>query len=262
MRKINLSIIVVNYRSRAYLEKCLASIFAKIGFGVSLEVIVVNNDAESEMRGLAALFPGIKIIQNSENNGFGGANNLGAKEALGEILLFLNPDTEIIYHNVEDVMAEFENDSALGILGSGLMTSDGKIQKWTSGSKVSLWSVLRNNLKNSNNDKLWQNQKRLEVFWVAGTAMFISKALFLELHGFDVNFFMYFEDVDICNRTHLFGKKVVYFPKFLVLHHGGKSFLARKEQKKKYYQSQDYYFQKHFGWFQLGLLKFLRFFSL
>ena len=115
MRKIKLSIIIVNYQSRAYLEKCLASIFAKINLTSSYEIIVVNNDIKSELDGLNILFPTIKIIQNSKNNGFGSANNLGAKEARGEVLLFLNPDTEIITQNISSVLAEFENLSLIHI---------------------------------------------------------------------------------------------------------------------------------------------------
>lgn len=261
MREIKLSIITVNYKSRAFLEKCLASIFAKIDTSVPFEVIVVNNGAEAEMEGLARVFPSVIIIQNSKNNGFGSANNLGAKKAKGEILFFLNPDAEIISQNISLVVAEFENNPILGILGSRLMESSGRVQKWSAGAKITLGNILKNNLQKASDEKYWQSKEKIEVFWVAGTALFIRRASFLQLEGFDENFFAYFEDVDLCNRTHLLGKKVIYFPEFSVMHHGGKSFLEKKEQKKGYYQSQDYYFQKHFGCFQAIVLKILRFFS-
>lgn len=261
MRKIKLSIIIVNYQSRAYLEKCLASIFAKINLTSSYEIIVVNNDIKSELDGLNILFPTIKIIQNSKNNGFGSANNLGAKEARGEVLLFLNPDTEIITQNISSVLAEFENNQALGILGSRIITTDGIVQNWIAGAKIDLLNVLGNNFKQTKNKQCWQNTKQTEVFWVAGTAMFITEKLFGQLGGFDEKFFMYFEDVDLCNRAQALNKKVIYFPDFSVLHHSGKSFLAKKKQKKCYYLSQDYYFRKHLGFFQATLLKLLRFFS-
>ena len=99
--QVKLSIIIVNYKSRAYLEKCLASIFSKLDSNiVSYEVIVVNNSFEQELVGLKSAFPNIEIIQNQKNSGFGNANNLGAKEAQGELLFFLNPDTEIITNDI------------------------------------------------------------------------------------------------------------------------------------------------------------------
>jgi hypothetical protein len=261
MQKIKLSIIVVSYESRGYLEKCLASIFAKIDCSMPFEVIVVNNGAKEDVDGLEGTFLGIKIIQNSRNSGFGSANNLGARAASGEIIFFLNPDAEIISQNIALVIREFESDPDLGILGSRLIESTGNVQKWSVGAKISLWSILRNNLKKTQDEKYWQSRKKVEVFWVAGTALFVRRAVFLQLDGFDEQFFAYFEDADLCNRAHFFDKKVVYFPEFSVLHHGGKSFLVKKEQKKSYYASQDYYFQKHLGFFQTRLLKLLRIFS-
>lgn len=261
MRKVKLSIIIVNYKSRDYLEKCLASVFVKIDTSVPFEVIVVNNGAEVEMEGLADAFSGVIIIQNAKNSGFGGANNLGAKEAKGEILFFLNPDAEIISFDISLITRELEDDPTLGIIGAKLVESSGNVQKWSAGAKITLGSILKNNLQKSGDEKYWQSSEKVEVFWVAGTALFVPRALFLQLGGFDEQFFAYFEDVDLCNRVHLLGKKVLYFPAFSVRHHGGKSFLVKKTQKKQYYQSQDYYFQKHFGWFQASLLKLLRFFS-
>lgn len=261
MRKIKLSIIIVNYKSRAYLEKCLTSIFAKIAVTLPYEVIVVNNDLKSELDGLVVLFPAVKIIQNSQNSGFGSANNLGAKEAQGDLLFFLNPDAEIMTKNILSVLDEFENNQSLGIIGSRIMTPKGKIQKWIAGTKITLWSVLRNNFKLIADNKYWQSTKPVKVFWVAGTALFITRKLFEQLNGFDEKFFMYFEDVDLCNRAQMHNKEVLYFPDFSVLHYSGKSFAVKKKQKKQYYLSQDYYFKKHLGFFQTSLLKIMRFFS-
>lgn len=251
----------MNYRCRSYLERCLASVFAKNNPGVPIEVIVVNNGAVAEMEGLATPYPGIKIIQCGVNKGFGSANNLGANAATGEMLFFLNPDAEIISEGFSEIIRAYEKDSEIGILGSRLVLPDGNVQPWIAGAKISLWNILANNLNCVRDRCYWQSKKPIEVFWVAGTALFIPRKLFLRLKGFDSNFFMYFEDVDLCYRTQLLGKKVMYFPDFLVLHHGGKSFLAKKNQKKAYYLSQDYYFRKHLGLFQAVLLKILRLFS-
>ena len=254
---MKISIIIVNYQSRVYLEKCLNSVFLKIN--TPFELIVVNNGLEDELRGLNNSFPAIKVIQNFENNGFGGANNLGAKEAQGELLFFLNPDTEIISEEISLVVAEFDKNPNLGILGSKIMTPEGAVQRWTVGARINLLSVLKNNLKIITDKQYWQSLEKKSVFWVAGTALFIRRELFLRIGGFDSQFFMYFEDVDLCNRVQLSGKTVLYFPSFSVLHHGGKSFSGKEWQKKQYYKAQDQYFRKNLGFFQASCLSVLRF---
>jgi hypothetical protein len=88
--------------------------------------------------------------------------------------------------------------------------------------------------------------------------MFIRKELFEKLKGFDENFFMYFEDVDLCRRVRNLGYKILYYPEFIIKHFGGKSFDSKKEQQELYYKSQDYYFQKHFGKIKVNLLKLIR----
>jgi hypothetical protein len=259
--KMKLSIIIVNYNSRVYLERCLSSVFAKLKNQNEWEVIIVNNGNERELLGLKDFFPKIKIRQNQRNTGFGGANNLGAQMAQGELLFFLNPDTEMVSQNISQVLDEFKKEPELGILGSKLETIAGVTQKWTAGNEIGFWNVLKNNLGISSDRKYWQSEKKIEVAWVAGTAFFIRKELFLQLDGFDSRFFMYFEDADLCRRARLLGKKVVYFPLFSIMHHGGKSFLERKKQKKAYYQSQDFYFKKHRGFFEQWILKILRSFT-
>lgn len=258
---MKLSIIIVNYRSRAYLEKCLSSIFTKIKPDFSFEVLVVNNGVAEELVGLAELFSKIKIIQNTSNDGFGGANNFGAKEAQGEFLFFLNPDAEIFSANFSEVLAEFETDPALGVLGIKLIDIKGEVQDWIAGGEISLGNILKNNFGRIADKKYWQSDEKIAVSWVAGTAFFMRKSLFLQLGGFDDKFFLYFEDADLCQRARDLGKGVVYFPAFSVLHHGGKSFSDKGKQKKAYYLSQDYYFKKHRGFFESLFLRILRFFS-
>ncbi|MFZ2193850.1 MAG: glycosyltransferase [Candidatus Moraniibacteriota bacterium] len=258
MQKVKLAIIIVNYKSQAYLKSCLDSIFAKIDPLVMLEVIVVNNDIESDLTSIQVAYPVVRIIQNKNNQGFGGGNNLGAKIARGDFLLFLNPDTEIINTNILELLKEFTKNPEIGIIGSQLLTTDDVVQEWSMGSELSLWGILKNKFKKEDTFR-GKNIKKQSVGWVAGTALFIRRELFKKIDGFDEQFFMYFEDVDLCLRVRKLGKKVLYFPDFTILHYGGKSYNEKKIQKKQYYRSQDYYFQKHLGIFQLSLLRILRF---
>ena len=251
---MKLSIIIVNYQSRTYLERCLQSVFTKIKLAEEFEVIVVNNGFEQELAGLAVLFPQLKIVQNQQNLGFGHGNNAGAKIAQGEILFFLNPDAEIISADIFAVLHEFEKNNNIGIIGSRLLTENKITQDWSAGVEINLARVLKNNL----GQKEVLGEERQELAWVSGTAMFVRKSLFEKLGGFDSRFFMYFEDVDLCFRARKLGQIVLYCPAFSVLHHGGKSYGEKRTQKKNYYESQDYYFQKHYGNAKARLLKILR----
>ena len=255
MQTIKLTIIIVNYNSRTYLEKCLVSLFEKTDSSL-FEIIIVNNGKENELKGLIDIFPLISIIQTKNNLGFGSANNLGAKKARGEILLFLNPDTQIIFADFQKIHKKFKTTKDIGIAGGKLIDENGNQQEWSFGMEITLKQILKNKLSSQNASK---NKMKENPDWVSGTALFVSKKLFEELNGFDEKFFMYFEDVDLCKRARKKNKQVVCLSDFSILHYGGKSYCQKNTQKKQYYLAQDYYFKKHSGRIHLFCLKFLRF---
>ncbi|MFA4817781.1 MAG: glycosyltransferase family 2 protein [Parcubacteria group bacterium] len=235
-----LSIIIVNYQSEKYLAKCIFSIKEKI-LAVEYEIIVVNNDdldiqCPSEAR----------LINTGKNIGFGAACNLGARMAQGEILCFLNPDTEIVSENILNLLSEFEKDKKLAIVGPRLVRENGKTQWWCAGEEFTLWRLIKNNIGLIDSKKIWESQKDVAADWVSGAALFVKKEIFEKVEGFDEDFFMYFEDIDLCRRARQLGYKVLYFPKFTIKHFGGKSFLDKKTQKAYYYKSQRRYFRKYF----------------
>lgn len=255
--KIQLSVIIVNFRSEHNLGECIASIYDKLDFG-GKEIIIVNNDEKETLEAIRDRFPEVRIIKSDKNIGFGSANNLGVRSAEGEFLLFLNPDARILSGKLEDIFQEFDEENNLGILGTRLVTKEGKTQKWSAGGKIDLLDVLRNNLGFPKNEKIWASPVKREVAWVAATALFIRKALFKKIEGFDEKMFMYFEDIDLCMRINDLGYKVLYFPNFSVLHLGGESYKNQKDQKKHYYTSQDYYFKKHCDKAQYYAIKALK----
>lgn len=239
-----LSIIIVNFQSEHNLEGCIASIYNKLSFS-NKEIIIVNNDKGETLEMIKSKFPEIKIVESGKNIGFGRANNLGARNAEGKFLLFLNPDARILSEKMEAVFEEFNKDGNLGAIGARLVTKEGKIQEWSAGEKIDLFDILRNNLGFPKNKKIWTSPNKREVAWVAATALFIRRSLFEKIDGFDEKMFMYFEDIDLCTRIIGLGYKVLYFPNFSVLHLGGESYKNRKDQKRHYYASQGYYFKKH-----------------
>lgn len=254
---MKLSIIIINYRSKDYLKKCLNSIrnYLKKNNDFNFEVILVNNDKESLSNFRKKYQFSVKIIDLKKNIGFGAANNLASKKASGEFLLFINPDIELKDSSLSKLALLLRKFPELGIVGPRIVEANKNLpQPWTCGKKTSLLNIL---FRNSIN-KPWNKNKPTEVDWVSGTALIIGKKLFKELGGFDEKFFMYFEDQDLCLRAKKKKRKILFYPLVKIYHFNGKSWENTKDKKYHFYKSQDYFFQKHHGKFQASLLKTLR----
>lgn len=253
------SIVIVNYKSEHILNRCLASIYKKLGEKNNFEIIIVNNDIKERLGLIQEAFPETKILNMDKNYGFGAGNNIGAKIAQGEFILFLNPDTEIISDNIADVFSLFSRDSEIGIIGGGLVNFQDKIQEWSAGFETNLIELVKNKLGFSKSKKIWQSEKNQLVDWVSGAVFFIKKEIFEKVGGFDEDFFMYFEDMDLCKRVRNAGKKILFYPAFCVKHKSGESYSQEeKKQKKDYYKSQEHYFKKHKSKLETWLVCILR----
>lgn len=249
-----ISIIIVNFRSDQYLRECIASLYnfeKKEGF----EIIIINNEIEIDLQEVMVLYPEIKIINNDKNRGFGQAVNIGVEKACGEFILFLNPDTEFMESIFSTVKKEFLVDEKVAVISPRVSEKNGGKQKWLFGKRFSLLNLLKNNLFGDPEKDISQKK---EVDWVSGASMFVRKKDFLLASGFDENFFLYLEDMDLCLRLKKLDKKIIYLPEVKTRHLGGGSGIEEEERKKQYYISQDYYFKKHFGPFQASLVKIFR----
>jgi GT2 family glycosyltransferase len=250
---MELSIIIVNYRSRNYLNQCLRSIekhIKKDPFAKMFEVILVNNDKESLFLKENFNFP-VKIIQQNINRGFGASNNIGAEEATGSYLFFLNPDTLLSGSGLWK-MLEYAKEKRLGAIGPKIiLAEENRPQPWTCGKKTNLWKILFKNTLN----KPWNRKKITPVDWLSGTALLLERTSFKKVGGFDEKFFMYFEDQDLCLRLKKIGKKNMFYPLYQIIHFDGKSWKEKKEKKASFYASQDYFFSKHNPRWQLFALK-------
>lgn len=252
------SIIIVNYNSQNFLEKCLVSIQKKIisqKLISKIEVLVVNNDKKNiELKKRFKL--NLKIIENDTNLGFGRACNVGAQKAKGEILFFLNPDTQLQQSSFKDIYQMFTKNSKLAIIGVNMIDfKSKKTQPWINGKKTSLLKILLKKLTK----KYWNSLKPLYLDWVSGGGMFVKKSLFEKINGFDEKFFMYFEDQDFCLRLKDQGFLCLFYPNFKIIHHNGKSWKNNfQNQKSAYYQSQKYFFKKHFPKWYYYIFKLLK----
>lgn len=253
-----ISIIIVNYRSSDCLLVCLESLQESLEKHIYCEVIVVNNDEAENPKETCGRFFSVRLINNRSNIGFGSAVNRGAKHARGNFLVILNPDTRVQKGFFSKLLEEFVQNEKMAILGPRLYTSSGHIQEWSTGREVTFWDLLRNNAGIPRSKKVWESSTKREAHWVSGAALAIRKKVFEKLGGFDENFFMYFEDIDLCKRARALGKKVYYCPNISVFHAEGGSRMQKKDRKRIYYASQEYYFEKYYGKMATWLVRVLR----
>lgn len=239
-----LSLLFVNYRSVSLLKQAIASWESPLK-DFQYEIIVVNNDPDENEAIEKLALPGKVIVKNlGKNIGFGAANNVAATLAQGEWLFLLNPDTEYAAGSIEGLLPVLDAypDSLGGVC---LIDGRGKEEPWSGGRFPTLWKLARHHLAGIPSQALWNQSKFVETDWVSGAALLISRENFKRLDGFDENFFLYFEDVDLARRAKQNGLMVWRSPALTVRHRGGASHSEHSQQKQIYYQSEQRYFSKH-----------------
>ena len=146
----------------------------------------------------------------------------------------------------------FDQKSKIGVALPKLITGDGEVQKGAFGKEPTLWNIL--NRVNTTYSLRKPDQTQI-VDWVSGASLFIRKKLFDKIGGFDPQYFMYFEDVDLCKKAKDAGYKIFYNPEVSITHLGGKSIALPKDRKVKYYDSMEKFYKKHYGKIRLVILK-------
>ncbi len=233
-----LSIIYVNYRSARVLSLSIRSLAASLN-GVPAEIIVVNNDPSERLILERLSAHHSLILFHSQNVGFAAGANIGAKIARGDILFFLNPDTEILSGDFPHMLEFCLKEKHIGALGAILISEKGTEEKGSFGRRASLLRSILAKLP------FFSNRQAHRIEWVSGGALFTPRVVFESLSGFDERFFLYFEDMDYCARATRFGKKIDRIDCFRVKHRGGESFSKRREQKFRYYESQERFYCKN-----------------
>ncbi len=250
------SLLFVNYRSAHLLKQAITS-WERPLEDIPYEVVVVNNDP-SENEAIAALASTkVKIENLNENVGFGKANNRGALLAEGEWLFLLNPDTEYKGGSIEALFPVLDAyPHSLG--GIRLVDEEGKNEVWSGGDFPTLRRLIQHHLFGIPKRGLWNQPVFTETDWVSGAALLITRESFKKLGGFDEEFFLYFEDVDLAKRAKKKGLSVWRSPVITVGHKGGASHGEQKKQKQSYYASERRYFLKHRPWFEARSFLFLQ----
>ncbi len=206
------------------------------------EIILIDNAStdSSTIEYCQSIRNTITVITNNSNVGFGQANNQGAHIAKGEILFFLNNDTIFTEPVFDTVQKHFQEFPKCGIVGVSLKNSDNTFQIST-GIFPSIVGELRT-IRQSKSKKIPTN-----IEWVSGAALAIRKELFQVVGGFDENYFMYFEDADLCKRVMQLGFSIDYEQNCSIIHLGGRSWKWNVVSPivYEYRRSQILFYKKH-----------------
>ena len=211
-----ISVIIVSYRSGDVIDGCLRSIREQNDLGDELEVILVEQSPEEDLyRYLTAEYPEVTVIR-AENRGFGAGNNLGAAQAQGEILFFLNPDTVVESPVFAFIRDQFAQDPRMGLAGVRLLSPEGEQISWN----MRFPYGLANKLKYV----LYRRMDRFDSrqMYIEGADLIIRGEAFRKAGGFDEKIFMYGEELDICERIRRAGYTIRYFPERTIRHLQGK----------------------------------------
>lgn len=231
MSDIKLSIIILNYRSLEFISSCINSIMRyppKIGY----EIIIVDNDSQDgKFDEFSEIYKNVECIKNSGNFGYSSGSNLGAEGAIGEYLLFLNPDTELTDSPAIDTMIEYANTHQdVGLISCRKIKLGNKIEREQT--FISAWltlGLIRSLYKKLNSKKIEQQlQKNDNIWhpeWLTGSLFFIPAEVFKQVKGLsEQDYWMYFEEMDIANKITSINKTITLIRNVEIRHqHGGSS---------------------------------------
>lgn len=256
--KPDLSIIIVNWKVRYLLEKCLDSIYAYAG-KYNIEVVVIDNDSRDGTAEMVMVqYPEVIMIALPSNNGFAKANNLGIKRSSSDLVMLLNPDTEITAGFFDKIFDYFHKNPEVGVVGPQILNPDRTNQPSVRSfptllSQILILLKLRNIIKDKTPglknylqfDFDYQQEQTVEQ--IMGAAMIIRRKILDEIGLLDEKFFIWFEEVDFCKRAHDAGIIIKYLPTAKIIHHSGASFDRAKILQKQliFNKSLLHYFWKH-----------------
>jgi N-acetylglucosaminyl-diphospho-decaprenol L-rhamnosyltransferase len=231
---LTLSVIIVNWNVRDVLRDCICSLQQQILLpSHEWELIVVdNNSSDGSAEMVKANFLNAIVLANTENLGFAKANNQAFRISSGKYTLLLNPDTIILDHAVDRMLELMQARPDVGALGCCLLNEDGSFQRWTGGSSPNLlnvachfllaYKVLPAGILPRPIYLEHEPACDLEVGWVSGACMLLKREALGDLI-FDERFFLYGEDLELCERLVRSGWKVIYTPRAHIVHLEGRS---------------------------------------
>ncbi len=235
--KHDLSVVIVNYNTMDFLDRCLTSI--KKQSGVDFETIVFDNASKDASRELVENgFPWVKLIRGEKNLGFAGANNAGIRMCSGQYIYFLNPDTEVKPEAFRRMMAFMNVRPDIGLAGTKIVYPDNSLQ-----------ASVEKNYPGERHTKNELAGLKGDIAWILGASMIARKSIIDALGGFDERFFLYGEDADLCLEIRKAGWAIGYIDNAVITHWGGASERENLpvDVWKKKFKAELVFYEKHYS---------------
>jgi GT2 family glycosyltransferase len=245
---MKLSVIILNYNVRYFLELCLKSAEVAIQ-NIDAEIIVVDNNSPDDSCDMVKqLFPSVRLIENKENSGFSKGNNIGVAQAKGEYLCILNPDTVVSEDTFTKLIDFSDSKENLGIVGCQLIDGKGKFlpesKRNIPNPKVALKKLI------GDDQSYYANHIEIDAIGdveiLVGAFMFLKKDTYTTVGGFDEDYFMYGEDIDLSYKVLKAGYSNMYFGETTIIHFKGESTLRDANYAKRFYGAMQIFYKKHF----------------
>ena len=242
---VDLSITIVSFNSRKYLDQCLKSI-CKDPTEVSHELIIVDNhSSDGSVEFVQRAYPKVRIIINKENRGFAAGNNQAFGVAQGRYLLLLNPDTIVQKGSLAELVSFMDSHDRCGVAGAALLNIDGKAQP-TGVKFPGLWNMFvesvfldrllpRSRIFGRHKERYEDSMAPRPVDYVQGSCLIVRSSILAEVGSLDERFFMYFEEVDWCWRITEADWQVFLCPAVTIVHIGGETMGHFDEHRLTYY---------------------------
>jgi GT2 family glycosyltransferase len=246
---MDLAIIIVTWNTKDLLQKCLDSIYKTI-HDITFEVIVIDNASEDDtVVMLRGNFPHITLLKNSQNLGFGAANNQGLQIMRGRYALLLNSDTVLTIHAVEELFAFMETHPESAMACGQLLNSDGSKQN-SIASFPSLLTLMTNMplleylFPKRYPSKRYNYEKPIEVDSGIGACLLVRKKAIDEVGMFDERYFFFFEETDWAYQMKKAGWKIFHIPTAFIYHFQGQSIGRNVRSRIEFYRSRYLFFRK------------------
>ncbi len=258
MSRPDVSVVIVSYNTRDLTLRCLRELIDSRTPQVRFDVTVVDNASnDGSADAIAEHFPEVRLLRLTENVGWGRGVNRGAVACDGEYLLLLNPDTVPVGQVVADLFTFAEQRPDHGIYTGRTLLADGTDDGYSCWGLPSLWSqfTFATGLSTAFPRHHWANPEGLprydrrstrEVPAVSGCLLLIRRELFCQLGGFDPQFFLYSDDIDLCARAVALGARPVLHPGAAVIHVGGAS-SSSDGQRIKILRGKATYLRRHWS---------------
>jgi GT2 family glycosyltransferase len=261
----HMAIVIVNYNTREFLRRCLASISESDG----VEIIVIDNDSsDGSAEMVRSRFPQVTLHAKKVNVGYGAAANEAIAECDADYILLLNSDTVLQADTAQALQRYMDQYPHAAIVGPRLSNLDGTLQPSCYPNPTPFNLFLEESLLGrlvayipglrAQYLRTWRHDQKRVVPWVLGAALAIRRNAFLAVGGFDPEFFMYFEEIDLCYRLRAQGWQIHFAPATTIVHAGGASTSQQyAKMQYRFFRSTQLFYRRHYARWWLALLRLM-----